>query len=283
MSTTIDTAFTKQFEAEVHVAFQRKGSKLRGTIRTKTVSNAKDTTFQKYGTGFASTKQKHGLVQVSDIAHTNVTATLADYYFGEWVDNLDELKTNIDERQLAAEAGAMALGRKTDELIIAALDSQSTNSTTMGTASKAAFKNSVLSSIGKLNAADVDDDGERWGWVSPVGWSWLMLIDEFVRADYIGNDMLPWKGGFMQVKYWAGVKWCQHSGLSISSNNRTMHLYHKKIAGHAIGSEAKADITWHGDRQAHFIANSISQAAVLIDGTAGCKMVLDESQALATS
>lgn len=281
MSTTIDVAFTKQYEAEVHVAYQRKGSKLRGTIRTKTVSGAKSTTFQKYGTGTATTKGRHGLIPVSDISHSNVEAILADYYFGEWVDNLDELKTNIDERQLAADAGAMALGRKTDELIIAALDSQSTNSVTLGTASKAAFKNKILEAVELLNAAEVPDDGERYGVVSARAWSWLMLVDEFVRADYV--DSKPWMTGFMEVKRWAGVHWFQHSGLTKSGNNRTCHLYHKSIAGHAIGSEAKADITWHGDRAAHFIANSISQAAVLIDGQGGCEMVLDESAALATS
>ena len=32
---------------------------------------------------------------------------------------MDELKTNIDERTVVANAGAYALGRKTDELIIA--------------------------------------------------------------------------------------------------------------------------------------------------------------------
>ena len=277
MSTTIDTAFTKQFEAEVHVAFQRKGSKLRGTIRTKTVSNAKDTTFQKYGTGFASTKQKHGLVQVSDIAHTNVTATLADYYFGEWVDNLDELKTNIDERQVVANAGAYALGRKTDELIITALDTASTNTVTMGTASAAAFLAKQLEAIEKLNALDVPDDGQRYAAVSPRHWSWLMLIKEFASADYVGDR--PYAG--TQMKTWLGVNWMMHSGLSKSGNNRTNHLWHRSAIGHGIGSDVQVDITWHGDRAAWFVNHMMSQGSVLIDGEGTCEMVLDESAALA--
>ena len=33
MSTSIDTAFIKQFEAEVHMAYQRMGSKLSNTVR----------------------------------------------------------------------------------------------------------------------------------------------------------------------------------------------------------------------------------------------------------
>ena len=34
MATSITTAFIKQFEAEVHMAYQRMGSKLKNTVRT---------------------------------------------------------------------------------------------------------------------------------------------------------------------------------------------------------------------------------------------------------
>lgn len=283
MSVTIDQAFIKQFETDVHVAYQRRGSKLRGMIRTKTGVNGNQARFQKYGTATAATKSRHGLIQTSDAVHSNVDCTLADYYTGEWVDKLDELKINIDERMLAAEAGGMALGRKTDQLIIDALDTQSTNTVTLGTASKAAFKNKILEAVEKLNTGDVPDDGNRWAVVSPITWSWLMLVDEFVNSRYIGEGDLPFLGGAAEVRGWLNVKWMVHSGLSKSGNNRTNHMFHKSIAGHAIGSDVNVDITWHGDRAAWFIANSISQGAVLIDGAGGCEMVLDESAALATS
>ena len=58
MANTIDQAFIKQFESEVHMAYQRMGSKLRNT--TRTVANVRGSTvrFQKIGTGTASTKAK---------------------------------------------------------------------------------------------------------------------------------------------------------------------------------------------------------------------------------
>ena len=34
MANTIDVAFIKQFESDVHMAYQRMGSKLRNTVRT---------------------------------------------------------------------------------------------------------------------------------------------------------------------------------------------------------------------------------------------------------
>ena len=38
MANTIDVAFIKQFESEVHMAYQRMGSKLKNTIRNTQVS-----------------------------------------------------------------------------------------------------------------------------------------------------------------------------------------------------------------------------------------------------
>ena len=80
------------------------------------------TVFQTVGKGSASTKARHGMVPVMNIDHTPVECQLQDFYAGDWVDHLDELKVNIDERQVLANAGAFALGRKTDEMIITALD-----------------------------------------------------------------------------------------------------------------------------------------------------------------
>ena len=59
MSTTLDQAFVKQFQSEVHEAYQRQGSKLRNTVRT--INNVKGATavFQKVGTGTAATKSTH--------------------------------------------------------------------------------------------------------------------------------------------------------------------------------------------------------------------------------
>lgn len=43
MSTTIDQSLVMQFESDVHPAYQRMGSKLRNTVRTKTNIRSKAT------------------------------------------------------------------------------------------------------------------------------------------------------------------------------------------------------------------------------------------------
>ena len=72
MSTTIDQAFIKQFEREVHEAYQRQGSKLRNTVRTISDVNGSSAVFQKVGKGTASTKSTHGMLRVNDLIIANV-------------------------------------------------------------------------------------------------------------------------------------------------------------------------------------------------------------------
>ena len=121
MANTIDQAFIKQFETEVHMAYQRMGSKLRNTVRSSNVSGS-SARFQKVGTGTAVTKVRQADVAPMDLAHTNVEVTMVDYFAAVYIDKLDELKTNINERQAVATSAAAALGRQTDALIVAAMD-----------------------------------------------------------------------------------------------------------------------------------------------------------------
>ncbi len=89
------------------------------------------------------------------------------------------------------------------------------------------------------------------------------LIPEFANADYVGAADLPWQG--TQAKRWLGTLWLPHSGLSVATNVRSCHWYHKTAIGHASGSDVQTDISWHGDRAAHFVNNMMSQGAALID------------------
>ena len=274
MSTDINIAFVKQFEREVHEAYQRQGSKLRVAVRT--ISNVKGSSvvFQKVGKGTASTKSANGMVPVMNIAHTSVECTLQDFYAGDWVDKLQELKINHDERSVIANAGAYALGRKTDDLIIAALASAST--LTIPDGNVGLTRDKVLLAFEKLGAADVPDDGQRFAVVGWKQWSELLKVPEFASSEYVGFDELPYKN--MQAKKWLGTTWIPMTGLPIDGNDiRSCYWFHKTAIGHASGSDVQSDITWHGDRAAHFVNNMMSQGASLIDGTGIVVIGCDET------
>lgn len=275
MATTIDQAFVKQFEREVHEAYQRQGSKLRNSVRTINQVKGASAVFQKVGKGTASTKSTHGMVPVMNLAHSNVECVLQDYFAGDWVDKLDELKTNIDERQVIASAGAGALGRKTDEMIINALNTASTN--IIADANTGLTKNKVLEAFEMFGDTDIPDDGQRFATIGWKQWSDLLQIEEFSSADYVGETNLPYNN-ITQAKMWLGTIWIPHSGLPIDGDDiRSCYFYHKTAIGHAVGSDVQTDISWHGDRAAHFVNNMMSQGSVLIDGTGVVTINCDET------
>jgi len=275
MSTTIDQAFIKQFEREVHEAYQRQGSKLRNTVRTISNVNGSAAVFQKVGKGTASTKSTNSMVPVMNLDHTSIEVVLSDYYAGDWIDRLDELKTNIDERQVIANAGAHALGRKTDELIINALSGASSQVIADGNIGMT--KDKILSAFETFGENDVPDDNQRFCVVGWKQWSELLSINEFVSADYIGADNLPF-AGITQAKMFLGTIFVPHSGLPKDANDiRSCFYYHKTAVGHAAASEVQTDISWHGDRASHFVNNMMSQGSGLIDDSGIVVINCDET------
>ncbi len=210
MSVTIDLSFVKQFEREVHEAYQRQGSLLRGTVRTKNSVRGTSTTFQKIGKGAATQKARHGNVPPMNADHTPVECTLADWYASDWVDKLDEMKINHDERGVLARAGAWGLGRKTDELTITAAGGTTTSVSGTGLISK----KRVLEALELLNAGDVPNDGQRYALVTPHQWSEMLnTIPEFASSDYV--DGHPFVNGY-EARKWLGAGWMIHRYLAHS-------------------------------------------------------------------
>ena len=266
MSASIDQAFVKQYEAEVKEAYQRQGSKLRPTVRSKTEVRGASTVFQRVGRGTASAKSRNGVVPVMNLDHSSIECFLQDHYAGDWIDRFDELKVHHDERAVVANAGAYALGRKTDELIIAALDAGTREATGTGAGTTDAdglTLAKVLLAFEMLGTADVPDDGERYAVVGWRQWSQLLTIQEFANAQYVGDADLPWKG--TQAKRWLGALWIPHSGLTLNGTLRYCYFFHKTAIAHAAAAEVTTDITWHGDRAAWFVNTMMSQGAVLVD------------------
>ena len=267
MTATIDQAFVKQFEAEVHMAYQRMGSKLKPMVRNVNGVKGNTVQFQKVAKGSASTKARHAEVVAMNSVHSNVTATLSDFYAADYVDKLDELKVNIDERNIVAQNAAYALGRKTDEIITDTFDAGATalanNSAGSTTGMNLDKAQNVFEIFGNN---DVPDDGQRYWVVGPKQWSDLLDIDQFSRAEYIGEADLPYKGG-MTAKRWLSFMWMGFSGLPTSgSTDRHTIAFHKSSLGMGVGSDVRTEVNYIPEKVAHLTTSYMSMGAVLIDG-----------------
>ena len=222
---TISTSFIEEFESGVHVAYQRMGSKLRNTVRTRNGVKNK-TTFQKIGKGFATTKARHGNIAPMNLAHSNVNVTVEDYFAGEWVDDLDQLRINHDEMQVAQQSGAYALGRKTDDLILAQM---TTTSSAHDETSNGITLTWALELMEKFGNNEVPDDGQRYCVVGWEQWSQLMAIDQFSRTNYVGEGDLPFPTG-VTAKRWLGFMWFAHGGLTGLNGSGAAGTTHKELS-----------------------------------------------------
>jgi len=270
MANTIDTAFIKQFESEVHMAYQRMGSKLRNTVRTVSSVRGNTVRFQKIGTGSASTKSRNGMVTPMELAHTNVEATMSDFYAAEYIDKLDELKTNIDERQAVAKSAAAALGRKTDEILITAMDAGA-NTTQIGAAGSAVSKADLLSLFETFGSANIPEDGGRYLAMHPAGYADLFNITEFASSDFVGEQNLPFAGG-MTMKEFLGFKIFSTSAVTAGKNM----AYHTSSVGLGIGADVTTELNYVPERVSHLATSMMSMGSIVIDDN-GIYEVLDNN------
>jgi hypothetical protein len=269
MANTIDQAFIKQFETEVHLAYQRMGSKLRNTVRTTNVTGS-TARFQKIGAGTASTKSRNGDVTTMELAHTYAECTMADYYAPELIDKLDELKININERQAVAQSAAAALGRKTDDIITTALDAGA-NATQIADTSGALVKGDFLTMFETLGTADIPEDGQRYLAMSPAGYADLFNITEFASSDYVGPQNLPFAGG-MTMKEFMGIKVFSTSAVAGGKN----YLYHTSAVGLGVNADIQTEVNYVPMKAAHLANSMMSMGAVVIDSN-GVYEVLDNN------
>ncbi len=269
MANTIDQAFIKQFETEVHLAYQRMGSKLRNTCRTSNVTGS-TARFQVIGKGTANTKTRNGDVTAMELVHTNVEVTMADYYAPEYIDKLDELKININERQAVAQSAAAALGRKTDEIITTAMDAGA-NATAISSIAAALTKADLLTLFETFGTADIPEDGQRYLAMSPAGFADLFAINEFASSDYVGPQNLPFAGG-MTMKEFLGFKIFSTSAVAGGKN----FAYHTSAVGLGINADVQTELNYVPQKVSHLATSMMSMGAVVIDDD-GVYEVLDNN------
>jgi len=278
----VDAWFIKDYQSSVFLAYQRQMSLLGDTLRKGTV-NGLTAVVPKYGTAVAGRKDRHGLVPVTTPDHSQVEWNVEDFYAGQWVDKLDLLKTNADERAQAASAGGYALARKKDELIVNAIRASLPAGQRITAAGGMTF-DKAMAAKEQMENADVPDDGMTVCVIGPHQWSELGKYREFASADYVDDKIYP--GRRLRRRTWQGITWINAGSLLAgfkAGNIRPCLMYHMSAMAWGEGADVATDITWHGDRQAWFFAHTMSGNAKRIEDTGVIEISCDDTTALPAS
>lgn len=265
----VSSTFITQYEGEVHVQYQEGGSRLRNTVRVKSGVVGSTTKFMKIGKGVATQKTRNGMVTPMNVDHSQVEAVLQDWYAPDYVDKLDEFKIQHDERRALAQAGGYAVGRKIDEIIIAAALKNLPAGHILGTGAALLTLDNCLEAFALLNEAAVPDDGNRFAIVGPQQWNALLKIEQFANADYVGDGDFAWLKG-TESKRWLNTVWMMYTGLEKTGSGATAAtkclMYHKSAVGLAEnGNGVKSEINYVPEKAAYLCNNMIAAGAVAID------------------
>jgi len=262
MTATVTTAFVRMYEREVKAAYQREGSLLRNTVRTRTNVNAERVYFPKLGKGKATSKARHADVVPMGLEHDRVYADMSDHYAPEYIDDLDEAKINWSVRSDYARASAWALGRATDDLILDALDNTSNTiaADSLNANSDAEIDQAVIAGVSeRLNERDVPPDNMRYGVISPAGLTELLGIPGATSSDFTREKLLVTG---REPAFWMGFNWIVHTGLP---DGVLGFFYHRAAAGHGISRDITTSIDWIPQKVAHLVNSWMSMGATIID------------------
>lgn len=122
MSVEITTAFVEQYKANVELLTQQKPSRLRKAVMEETITG-KNAFFEQIGpTSMQIRQTRHGDSPMVNTPHSRRRVSLADYEWGDMVDDADKVRMLIDPSSAYAINAAYAANRQIDDVIIAAAD-----------------------------------------------------------------------------------------------------------------------------------------------------------------
>jgi hypothetical protein len=120
MSNLIEEHKVKQFSSNVWHLSQQKGSRLRGLVRTESLTGEAGF-FDYYGPVSAQEKVgRHSDTTYQNTEHGRRKVTMNDFFWSDLVDKEDKLRLIHDPESQYSKAAMMAMGRKMDDIIIAA-------------------------------------------------------------------------------------------------------------------------------------------------------------------
>lgn len=263
MSQQVNKAFVQQFADNlIHLA-QQKGSRLMPTVESKKVVG-KYSHFDRLGSTTAVKRtSRHGDTPLIDTPHSRRRVVLEDYEWADLVDSQDELRMIIDPKSSYAQAGSWALGRKMDDIIIAAAVGNSTSIDHNDAASSIPFdptmivdedhgtSNSnltvakLIEAKRKLIANDIDTDEEFYCIVNSSALHALLTEQTVQSSDY--NTVKALVRG--EIDTFMGFKFIRTERLSKSSEGFTQVLcYTKSALGIGLGEDIKVRMSERDDK-----------------------------------
>lgn len=267
MSVNLSPVAVTEFDSMVKHAYQN-ASLLRNavTVRNNVVGDTYK--FRAMGKGTASARGTTSTdVSPMNVAHSLVTATLANYVAPEYTDIFDAAEVNFDEKQELAQTIAGALGRRLDDIVISAMDA-ATPGATVGTGSTALAADDLIDAKVELVKAGVGSN-DLYVAISGAGLAGLLGDEKTSSADYqnvkaLVNGEINTFAGFNVIV----IEDRTVGGLTTTADVTAGYAFAKDAIGLAIGVDNKTTIDYVPEKVS-YLCNGMLKAGAAVRDTAG--------------
>jgi len=259
MSKTLSSVASIEFDSEVKQAYQGM-SNLRSTVTQRQGVVGDTYNFRSMGKGLANQKASQADVTPMDVANGLIPATLQNWNAPEYTDIFDQAAVNFDEQSELAEAIAMAIGRREDQLIIDAAVAGTGSTVAAGGTNLTVAK--LRAGAKNLNKAGVPSK-DRHILVSAEGLDSMLGETEATSSDFAVVKALV-QGEidtFVSFKFHT-IEDRDEGGLPIAANIRSTMGYHMKGIGIAVGIGPKTEVNYIAQKTS-WLANGILKAGAV--------------------
>jgi len=262
MANEITEEFAQQYAANFIMLSQQKKSRLETTVRVDSGIVGASKTVERMGSVSAQLRTtRHGDSPIMDTPFSRRWVDLADYEWGDMVDDMDKIKLMTDPTSSVVAGGVAALQRAKDSVIIAAArgsarvgTGSSATTTALPSGQKIAHGSAGLTIaklitarglLGRAEAYNADDPNDQLIFICSMEQIENMLnIDKVTSADY--NSIKGLMTG--QVDTFMGFKFVVTQLLPKTAYERYCLAYCKSGVVLGVGADVKTKVAERADK-----------------------------------
>lgn len=274
MATTLSNNYTTMFVSEVKQAYQARGFELAKAVRNKQGNN-KTFQFPTFGKALAEEHIIGSNISPAAITKTPVSVSVQNWRVGDYTDIFENNQVPFDDITETAQALGQSIGRRSDQMIIDAIQATSPAKVEEGNTGLTVSKLAQAATL--LDKYDVPSE-DRWflgNWKSKQS---LLSEEKATSADYATIKALM-RGEidtFMGFKFiWIGER--AEGGLTVASDIRRNFAFHKSSIGYAQNMGIKTDVDWIPEKASHLAQSMFAANAKVIDLVGIIEVETDET------
>ena len=286
MSLSLTNVQQTEFDALVKIEYRSRGFLLRDSVRIRTDIVGNTCQFRRVGQVVANPVAYQNTIAIQDPGFVALTATLIKYAAGTAVDEIQDLTVNFDSKRELAMVVAMAIGRRSDQIIIDALGAGGSSYAQIA-AGGTNFTYKKQRAFVNYFESDAVPISQRFIALSGNNLAAILADDHYVSRFYTSNDAtvdgsLMYKDVLsMNVRI---IPSMIEGGLPTTGNDqtntqgiRTIYAWHMMAMGMAIGQDMRTEVNYLPRETSWFVNGLFFAGAVTVDNRGVFSALCDET------